>query len=80
MVMQTQDSRAGQQRKPHTIVSPQAQNLHLSKSRVGVLEEHLEVGLEPGTGLRGRLEGRLLSAEAVVADSGGVGGAIRLDK
>lgn len=61
-----------------TILSPSS-NTCLSKRRVGVLEKHLEVGLEPGTSLRSGLEGRLLSAEAVVAGSGGVRGTVRLN-
>lgn len=52
--------------------------LRLCKSRVGVLEKHLEVRVEPGTGLRCWLEGRSLTAGGIVTGSRGVRGTVRL--
>ncbi|RYP80617.1 hypothetical protein DL769_002362 [Monosporascus sp. CRB-8-3] len=45
---------------------------------VGVLEQHLEVGLVPLAGLGRGLEGVGLAAEGVVAGGAGVGGAVGL--
>lgn len=50
----------------------------LSKRRVGVLEEHLEVCVEPGASLRSRLEGGLATASSIVTNSGLIRGAVRL--
>jgi hypothetical protein len=53
-------------------------SLRLCKSRVCVLEEHLEVSVEPSTSLRCRLESRSLAARGIVASGRGVRGTIRL--
>lgn len=49
-----------------------------SESRVGVGQELLEVRLEPGTGLRGRLERVGLAAVEIVTGGTLVAGAVRL--
>lgn len=48
------------------------------EGRLGVLEQHLEVGLVPGTGLGSGLEGVVLTAVRVVAGSRRVGGTVGL--
>ncbi len=48
------------------------------ESRVGVGQELLEVGLEPGASLRSRLESIRQTAVVVVAGGAGVAGAIAL--
>lgn len=50
----------------------------LLKGRVGILEQHLKVGLVPGTGLGRGLEGVGQAAEGVVAGGRRVAGAVRL--
>jgi hypothetical protein len=50
----------------------------LREGGLGVLDEHLKVGLVPGTGLGGGVVGVVLAAEAVVAGGRAVAGAVRL--
>ena len=50
----------------------------ISESGVGVLNQHDEVVLIPGTSLWRGLEGVAVAAEAVVSGSRGVGGTVGL--
>jgi len=50
----------------------------LSKSGVGVLNQHDKVVLIPGTGLWRRFEGIAVTTEAIVSGGRGVGGTVRL--
>ena len=60
---------------PTTRAGPTASRL---ESRVGVGQELLKVGLEPGASLRSRLEGIGKAAVEVVAGGAGVAGTIAL--
>lgn len=51
---------------------------NLSKRRAGVLQKHLEVGIEPSSSLGGRLESSLATAVSVVAGSRSVRSTVRL--
>jgi hypothetical protein len=51
---------------------------NLRESWVGVDEQLLEVGLEPGTGFRSGLEGCGGTAVGVITDSGGIGSTVAL--
>lgn len=52
--------------------------IRLGKRRVGVLEQHLKVGVEPRTSLRRRLEGRRPATCGIVASSRSIRSAVGL--
>ena len=52
--------------------------IHLGKRRVGVLEQHLKVCVEPRTSLRRRLEGRRSATCGIVSSSRSIRSAVGL--